>query len=1061
MVAALCLCVLAGAALQAQTAHYGGVITLGSGFSAPNGVAVDANGNVYFADYGHSAVKEIMAVNGSIPASPVINTLGSGFSYPRNVAVDRSGNVFVADYGNSAVKEILAVGGYTTVRTLASGLPSLWGMAVDGRGDVFFSQATASLVKEIVAVNGVIPASPKIITLGHGFNIPTGLAVDGSGNVFLGDITGPNNNAVKEILAAGGYTTTITVTAGFTSPDYVAVDKSGNVFVADNGNSAVNEIVAVNGSIPVLPSVITIASGSFQPAGVAVDGSGNVYLTDTLSNTVKEVRLAGADFGQVNVGTTSLSTQTLYFTIDYAGTLGSSGVAVVTQGNPGMDFYDAGGGTCKANNYYTAGTVCTVTVEFAPLAPGQRYGAVELRNLNGALMATGRLQGIGVGPQATFANTTFGVSNPALRGDLGSGLSGPGGVAVDAAGNVFVGDSNNDMVKEMVASSGWSKVNTLGFAFSFPNGVALDGAGNVYVADTYHDDVREITSDGANYVLDFGFSNPYGVAVDGLGNVFVADFGNNAVKEIVALNGSISNLSTTRTLAGGLNGPDGVAVDGNGNVFFANYGDGTVQEIVAVDGSIPASPTIKTILSGLSGPSNLSVDGIGDIFVADTGNNQVEEIVAAGGYTTVKIVGSEFSFPEAVAVDGYGNVIVADTGNNAVELLDYVDQPVLVFGPAPVGLTSINSPERVTVTNNGNAPLIFPLPTTGTNPSVPANFVWDATSTCIRTTPGSSQPFALAAGASCTMALDFKPATAGALTGNLVLTDNSLNVAGASQTIQMSGTGIAPATIQSPTPGTVLAGPRVTFTWSTAAGATAYGFRLGTTLGANNLYSSGTVTTTTAAVSGLPTNGETIHARLITYYGSRQVYTDYIYTAATRAALTSPTPSTVLSGPQLTFNWAAATGGGTGYGFRLGTTAGAANLYSSGTTTATSATVGGLPTNGSTIYARLITYYGSSQVYSDYVFSAATKAALTSPTPSTVLAGPKVKFSWTAAPGATSYHLWLGTSVGANNLYASGPTTATTATPTNLPTNGETINARLYTVYGSSQVYTDYVYTAQ
>ncbi len=68
----------------AQTAYFGGATsTLGSGFSPPEGVAVDAHGNVYLADTFNGVVREIMAVNGSIPASPTINTVGSGFSYPK------------------------------------------------------------------------------------------------------------------------------------------------------------------------------------------------------------------------------------------------------------------------------------------------------------------------------------------------------------------------------------------------------------------------------------------------------------------------------------------------------------------------------------------------------------------------------------------------------------------------------------------------------------------------------------------------------------------------------------------------------------------------------------------------------------------------------------------------------------------------------------------------------------------------------------------------------------------------------------------------------------------
>ena len=66
-----------------------------------------------------------------------VNTLGSGFSFPWGVAVDGGGNVFVADYGNSAVKEIVAAGGYTTVNTLGGGFSSPRGVAVDGSGNVF------------------------------------------------------------------------------------------------------------------------------------------------------------------------------------------------------------------------------------------------------------------------------------------------------------------------------------------------------------------------------------------------------------------------------------------------------------------------------------------------------------------------------------------------------------------------------------------------------------------------------------------------------------------------------------------------------------------------------------------------------------------------------------------------------------------------------------------------------------------------------------------------------------------------------------------------------------
>ncbi len=462
------------------------------------------------------------------------------------------------------------------------------------------------------------------------------------------------------------------------------------------------------------------------------------------------------------MGTTALSPITLSFTFDTAGTLGST--AVVTTGIAGLDFYDAGGGTCTANTAYNAGDICTVNVQFFPLAPGQRFGAVQLLSTGGALLASGPLVGVGVGPLATFANTTSGISLPSDLFYLASGYNGPDGVAVDANLNVFVADSYNNAVKRTLSAGSWSTATNIGSGFSFPNSVAVDGGGNVFVADTLNDAVKEIVAAGGYTTvntLGSGFSNPYGVAVDGKGNVFVADFSNNAVKEIEAL-GDSTPLSV-RTIASGLDGPDGVAVDANGNVFVANYYEGTVQEIDAVNGRIPASPTINTIAVGFSGPSNLSVDAAGNVYVTDSGNNAIEEIVAAGGYATVKLL-SGFNSPEAAAVSWRGDVIVAETGNNTVDFMDYADTPLLGFATTAVGATSIDSPMTVTVSNNGNAPLIFPLPTSGENPSVSANFTWDPSSTCAQTNPGSSNPFQIAAGESCTVAIDFKPTrTTGAL----------------------------------------------------------------------------------------------------------------------------------------------------------------------------------------------------------------------------------------------------------------------------------------------------------
>ena len=273
------------------------------------------------------------------------------------------------------------------------------------------------------------------------------------------------------------------------------------------------------------------------------------------------------------------------------------------------------------------------------------------------------------------------------------------------------------------------------------------------------------------------------------------------------------------------------------------------------------------------------------------------------------------------------------------------------------------------------------------------------------------------------------------------------------------------AVLNSPSPGGLLPGPSATFQWSAPTGATNYTLWLGSTgVGSNNIWGSGSTTSTFVTFSALPTNGETIYARLYTTLNGASVHNDYTYTAASAAVLTLPTPTSILPGASATFHWTAPSGA-TAYTLWLGTAGvGSNNLWGSGSTTATLATFGGLPTNGATIYARLYTTLGGILVHNDYTYTAATvdtAAVLTSPAPSSTLSGTSATFQWTAPAGATAYSLWLGsTGVGSNNLWGSGSTASTFATFSNLPTNGGTIYARLFTTFSGVTLHSDATYTA-
>ena len=114
-------------------------------------------------------------------------------------------------------------------------------------------------------------------------------------------------------------------------------------------------------------------------------------------------------------------------------------------------------------------------------------------------------------------------------------------------------------------------------------------------------------------------------------------------------------------------------------------------------------------------------------------------------------------------------------------------QPTLSFVNTNVG--SQSSPEGLVLKNIGNAPLTFPVPGTGENPSVAANFILDSSTTCPEVLTSSSAG-TLAAGASCEVAVDFAPTTIGAINGVVVLTDNDLNASPAvTQSIRLSGAG--------------------------------------------------------------------------------------------------------------------------------------------------------------------------------------------------------------------------------------------------------------------------------
>ena len=758
----------------AQTAaHFAGWwVTVGTGLSVPQGVAVDASGNVYIADTGNNRVLMETLSAGAYTQSTVV----SGLSSPSAVAVDGSGNVYIADTGNNRVLiETLSAGTYTQA-TVGTGLLGPQGVAVDGIGNVYIADTGNNRVLIETLSSGTYTQTTVVASP----DAPSGVAVDASGNVYF---TNDGGEVLLETLSAGTYTQS-PVAFKLLNPQGVAVDGDGDVYIAETGD----DLVLIETPSGDNYTQTTVGPELSAPGGVAVDASGDVYIADTANNRVLKLQTA-ANFGSLDLATTS-PVISMEFTFDSGGTIGIP--AVLTQGAAGLDFEDAGTGTCTTNGTeyeYEVGDSCTIDMTFKPQFPGTRFGAAILQGNAGNALASGAGYGIGLGPQATFL--------PGTLSTITSGFSFPFGIAVDSKGNVFVADQTaNTLYKETLAGGVYTR-STISTDLNYPGGVAVDGAGNLYVAEVSGGDVRKETLSNGTYsetTIISGLNNLDGIALDGTGNLYIASYSYDIVyKETLQANGSYVQTE----IGSALDGPTGVAVDASGTVYISNDSGGNVyKETLQADGSY----TQSTVASGFPSPESVVVDDNGNLYIGDTGSATVyKETPQTEGTYLQSMIATGLTGLWWIAVDERGNLYLSQ-GTGVESVITVSQPPALSFLPAPVGSTSADSPQSVTLSNIGNAALLFPVPAAGSNPSVSLNFTLTGSgeTDCPVVASTASAPGSLAGGASCLLPISFVPATVGALSGSLVLTDTSLDAAGpgyATQTILLSGMGLRVATV--------------------------------------------------------------------------------------------------------------------------------------------------------------------------------------------------------------------------------------------------------------------------
>ena len=761
-----------------NTANNGGLSA--NSLNYPTGVAVDANGHLYVADWINHRVLEYTAPLADTTANLVFGQGGSftsnsanngglsanSLNYPVGVAVDSSGDLYVADSQNDRVLE------YNT--PVISGATAA--NAVFGQGGSFTSSGCGAATENSLC-------------------LPYGVAVDGSGDLYVAD---EDNNRVLEynaplangasanlVFGQGGsstsracnYDTGVLVPSAIDlcGPFGIAVDPTGNLLVADTDNHRVLEY-----DTPLAPNTTADAvlgqpdfshkQSNFvdlyslsSPYAVAIDASAtpnHLYVADYSNSRV----LAWNDVATFTNGTAAdlvIGQPDPYSILCNDGTafgdvsgLGADslcypyGVAVDSSGN----LYVADGGNNRVLEYITP---------FAGSFPSAG-GSASLVFGQGGSFISGLCD----------YDTTDGSSTA-------NDLCYPYGVAVDTAGDLYVADDGNSRVLEYRAP--------------LTNGAAANlviGQGGNFASDSCDYD----TGGGTSTAIDL--CAPSGVAVDASANLYVADNGNNRVLEYSAplTNGAAANL-----------------VFGQGGDFASdscNYDTGGATS-TAID---------------LCAPSGVTLDSTGNLWVADQSNSRVLEYNTplAPNTTANAVIGQDaftandcnlgatsaradsLCYPSGAALNSAGHLYVADTSNNRVleynEPLSTSPTPTPTATPTPAPPTMTVAPtslsfgkvpisnsvtKTVTVHNTGKTTSLV-ISSAALSAS---EYALSGTGTC------GGLPATVAPKSSCTLAVTFTPNEIGAPGATLMLHDNAT---GSPQTVTLSGSGEATMTV-SPT----------------------------------------------------------------------------------------------------------------------------------------------------------------------------------------------------------------------------------------------------------------------
>ena len=810
-------------------------VPLSAYVAAPNSTAIDKAGNIYV------SLEQLSQVYKITPSGSFILVAGTGVAgfsgdggpattatlgAPGAVAVDASGNLYIADRYNLCIRKVIVS---TGIITTVAGKGGAWPPSYSGDGGLATS---ASL------------------------NAPSGLAFDASGNLFIAD---SGNNVIRRVDGTSGIITTVagtgvagyngdnrsatsaTLNMGTYRSQQIALDSSGNLYIADTNNNRIRKVtggvittVAGNGTEGLYgdggpaPSAILAA-----PEGVALDANGNIFFGDNYSR-IRAVNMHGTGItvAGVAIGPGDIATVAGGFggfrgdggPATSAGFASPTGVAIDASGdiliadlvNNRVRIVAASSGivtTLAGGGSGGDGGLATSAIAASPITGAvDNFGDLYFLETTGNRVR--RVDGSSGIITTVAGNTTGGFNGDGVAATSAS-LDGPSGMTLDSSGNIFIADSYNWRIRRVDASTGMITTvagnGSPGFSgdngsatsaqLDVPFAVAVDATGNLFIADWLNHRIRVVNMQGAEIIV-------AGVAIE---PGYIATVAGNGTAGYSSDGVLASNTS--------LDFPTGVAVDGSGNFFILDAGNQRIRRVDAITGYITTFAGNGTAgFSGDGGPATsaclnlsiwnagISLDSAGNLFIADSGNVRIRRVDAATGIITTVAGGGPWLLPSigdggpalsailnnpaGVAVDSSGHLFIADNGNNRIREAALTPSVILsttalTFADQLVGTSS--PWQTVTVTSAGGLAL--------TITSIVANGDYAQTNTC------PISPSTLDPGSTCTISVGFTPTAAGTRAGTLTIIDNSNGVAGSTQTVDLSGTGMQSQTITFPNPG--------------------------------------------------------------------------------------------------------------------------------------------------------------------------------------------------------------------------------------------------------------------